>query len=258
MPWSNFSAHESTSSEVQEFRWRNLEEGGSFTPISVDDVVLNKSNSLTLADDFKLHDGHYETLGLKKKQEELIRKTVDEMVQSRLEEVKQSAYEQAYAEGLVSGKAEAIRALREQWAETLEAFQSALQSITEEIHTLSTLHEAELVKLLVQLITLVLPNWSQRQPELLIPLVKEGVAALAESEHILVRLHPRVYEMLLQLEVFKDWPESLQNKIQWQTDENLALSTIQLKSEMGEIDNSLNVRLARLEIKINEILPKAS
>lgn len=258
MPWSSFLSSDAPATVVKEFRWSDLAVGGEFQEEVASSPEPTKPTPISLGDDFKLHEGHHESLGLKKKEEESIQRKVEELVEQRLAEIKQAAYEQAYAEGLTAGQEEAKRLLREEWAETLDAFQSALQQMAEEIHQISILHEGELVRLLIRIIKSVLPGWSEGHPESLVPLVKEAVLALAEAEHIVVRLHPRLLALLQHFEVLKDWPESLQQKIQWQADESVALSTIQLKSEIGEIDNSLSVRLSSLESEMREILPKAS
>ncbi len=258
MPWSSFLSGDSPHSGIKEFRWSDLASDVNFHGEAASTATGAESHPVSLNDDFKLHEGHHESLGLKKKEEESVQQKVEGLVNRRLEEIKQSAYEQAYREGLVAGKEEAKRLLREEWAETLEAFQTALQHMAEEVHAISTLHEGELIRLFIRMIKSVLPGWSHDHPDSLVPLVKEAVTALSEAEHIIVRIHPRLHELLLQFDALKDWPETLQKKIQWQPDESVSLSTIQLKSEMGEIDNSLSTRISHLESEMAEILPKAS
>lgn len=154
---------------------------------------------------------------------------------AELQRIEDQARQEGYQRGLEEGRAEAQREREHkaaQLAQLFDALARPLDDVDSEV-------ERDLAALAVRIARQVVGNAVTRQPEALVPLVRELIAMMPASTRTLsIRLHPA--DAALLHEALGDNDER-----GWRIDEDASVGRggVRLHSEASDLDASLDARL---------------
>lgn len=161
------------------------------------------------------------------------------MTASRIEKLEQSAreegYEIGYREGLAAGEHEI--------AQRVERLEGLLATLSRPLEGVDESVEEELLTVATTLATQLVRRQLQAQPDEIIPVIREAVAALPHNSHsIEVRLHPDDAELARSVLSVES------GSANWvlQADPELVRGDCRVVSDLSEVDARLETRLTTL------------
>ena len=173
---------------------------------------------------------------------EAIRQMV--MSEARAEAAKkiQDAYEQAYQRGLDTGR-DAFNATIAQAAETLNAAATAMEEARQSF--LDSL-EPQVVELATLIAERVLQREVRMDPEIIHQMVKRALMAIADRQHIVIRVHPDDYEALRSHKVTLLEDFDGVEELDVEADETISPGGCMIESQLMQTDARLETLFAHV------------
>jgi flagellar assembly protein FliH len=172
-----------------------------------------------------------------------------EQILADAEEQRQYIEQQAYEEGFRQGQKDGQEVGRRGLEEITQRLEKMLISLMEEKEALYQRRERELVDLVLLISKKIVGRELTIQPEAIRDLVAEGFRRLADTEHLILRVHPQDYKLLAQ-HSRESWPPGLELI----RDGTLTPGGFRMETERGELDGTLETRWSNITEAIAKVL----
>ncbi len=178
--------------------------------------------------------------------------SMSERILAEAEEKRQHIEQAAYEEGFRQGQKDGQEVGRRGLEEIIQRFENLLSALIKEKEVLYRQRERDLVELVRLISRKVVGRELTRRPESIRDLVASGFENLFQAEQIKLWVHPQDYELLIH-KSNESWPPGLELV----SDSAVSPGGFRLETDKGGLDGTLEMRWARLDQVLDEILGKA-
>ena len=254
MRWSNLIKTNDTTSEKQTTVLDYLpKQFVAHTPEAALDYLKRKKHG----SDFVLSDVLREVTGV----EEIEKQSEERLIESKALELVAKIQKQAFDEGYVLGKEEGYQAAFEKRTTEINRGLEDLSQVAGQIHNLKPelilQNEVHLMKLIYEIAEKVIYSEIERNPGLIIEVIKKSVQIAQTEENVTVIV---AQESIDFLEKYKtDHPDQYEffNKIKFISSENVKPGGCIVETNYGAIDAQIEQRLGQVWSSLSAVLPKA-
>lgn len=157
-----------------------------------------------------------------------------------------AAAEEAYARGLAEGTARGADAEKKKLASTITAFENALLELARLRENIYENLQRDVLDLALDIAEKVIHREVQTNHEIFLSVLKEAVRNILDRDGMKIRLNPRDYEFMLEVNPgMLQGFEGIKNP-QFEKDDSLARGDVVVETMFGEVD-------ARIDSQLDEI-----
>lgn len=254
MRWSNLIKTNDTTSEKKTTVLEYLpKQFAAHTP----EAALDYLNRKKQGSDFVLSDVLREVTGV----DEIEKQSEERLIESKALELVSKIQKQAFDEGYALGKDEGYQAAFEKRTTEINRGLEELSQVAGQIHHLKpelvAQNEIHLTKLIYEIAEKVVYSEIEKNPELIIEVIKKSVLTAQTEENVTVVV---AQESIDFLEKYKNnHPDQYEffNKIKFVGSENVKPGGCIVETNYGAIDAQIEQRLNQVWSSISAVLPKA-
>jgi flagellar assembly protein FliH len=191
--------------------------------------------------------------GLKLDEEErrVIESRVQERVQAISEQARRTAAEEGHAEGLKSGREQALREFRERTAEKLASFEAMLGEMESAKDRILRENEAFVIETVFRIGRMVLLRELSTDREYVARLAREVIQQMGVRENIRVRVSPADIETAGALKETLGRELGELKNLSIEASASVASGGVQVETEWNAIDASIDTQLQRIHEAIS-------
>ncbi len=183
---------------------------------------------------------------------------VMEVARNRAEQIHEEARQQGYAAGLEEGRRDGAEQIRqEQHQILLDANANAERTIAEARESCRDYvigAENTIADMVMRIADKVLPQHFIDVPQLILPLVREAISKVKDQPHVLVRVAPEAYELVMMAR--SEFQSQLEGNatLEVKSDETLKSGDCVLESPNGLVDAGLATQLELVKQAIISVM----
>ncbi len=193
---------------------------------------------------------------------ELERLSIEEKVErealSRLKEFQELAYQEAYQLGLDEGRERAFQERSSEFTEKLQNLDELLQSLERLKVDLIACNETQIVSMTYYMAKRLVYDEITARPEVVIEAVRQALMAAQSDENVTVRVSPSDYTFIEGIKEKLDKEFDNVKRLKFESGDEISSGGCVVETNYGDVNATLEQRLARLWTQLNEKLPKTN
>lgn len=183
---------------------------------------------------------------------------VMEVARGRAGQIEDEARQQGYTAGVEEGRRAGAEQIRQEQHQILvdgnAAAEKTLAEAREFCRDYVTGAENTIAEMVMRIADKVLPQHFIDVPQLIMPLVREAIQKVKDQPHVLVRVAPEAYEMLMMAQSELQSQLEGSGTLEIKSDEAMEPGDCVLESTNGLVDAGLSAQLERIKQSIRNVM----